>query len=227
MIITNDFEVGAPLDRAWPVLLDIPRVARCLPGAQLESSDGAVHRGRMSAKIGPISATYAGTATVLEIDDDAHVVVMGLEAREARGQGNANAVLTMRLAGGDDSTRISVETDLKMTGAHAQFGRGILQSVAGAMITTFAANLEAEISGAGRDAAPAEDAPAAQAAPAPAAGGAPLDVASLLPALPIPALGRTAVVAVAGLAVGLLLGRRKRSGVTVHLHFHPTSVTKP
>lgn len=82
MIITNDFEVGAPLDRAWPVLLDIPRVARCLPGAQLESSDGAVHRGRMSAKIGPISATYAGTATVLEIDDDAHVVVMRLEARE-------------------------------------------------------------------------------------------------------------------------------------------------
>lgn len=240
MILTHEFDVQAPVADTWPVVTDIPRVARCLPGAELESSEGALHRGRLSAKVGPISATYAGTATVLESDDDTHTVVLQLEAREARGQGMARAVLTIRLTDVSDGTHIAVETDLQMTGAHAQFGRGILQSVAGKMIDTFAANLGAEIAAdteetlapskeAGEPTVPSEA--KAVATTSSSDGSTAFDFASMLP-VPSPLeLVRASGLLLAGVAFGTLWrsrhfgrGAATRSdtgGTTVHIHLGP------
>ena len=227
MILTHEFEVAAPVEKAWPVLTDIPRVARCLPGAALESSDGDLHRGSMTAKIGPITATYSGTAAVQETDEDTRTVVMHLEAREARGQGMASAVITNRLEARGNRTLVTVETDLKMSGAHAQFGRGILQSVAGSMIKQFAGNLEAEIA---REGSPTDTAAdrggdaAAQAATHPAAAAhpsaavAPLDVRSLLPGLVTP---RTVLLSAGALGLALFLRRRPQlRRIELHLHLY-------
>jgi uncharacterized protein len=222
--LVNEFEVAAPLAAAWPVLTDIPRVARCLPGATVESSEGDTHRGRMTVKIGPITATYGGSAIVQETDEDSHTVVMALEARETRGQGMASATITNRLEPHGDRTKVTVETELRMTGAHAQFGRGILQSVAGSMVKQFAANLEAEIHGGGGQAATAT--PPAGAAwttpgtgePVRATAAAPaMDVTSLLPGLITPKVALSAL----GL-VGLLLMLRRRPARSgeIHIYLH-------
>ena len=231
MILTNEFEVAAPVDKAWPVLTDIPRVTRCLPGAVLESSDGDLYRGSMTARIGPITATYAGTAAVQETDEDTRTVVMHLEAREARGQGIASAVITNRLEARGARTLVTVETDLKMSGAHAQFGRGILQSVAGSMIKQFAGNLEAEIArgetaaeAGSHSAAPTHSESTSTHASPPLAAAAALDVASLLPGLITP---RTVLMSAGVIGLAFVLRRSARPRrIEFHVHIYsPTGVS--
>jgi carbon monoxide dehydrogenase subunit G len=169
MKLENQFVVDAPVDRTWATLLDIRRVAQCLPGAELESdgSDG-VYRGSMSVKLGPMSLSYKGTARMAEVEEDAHSATIEVKAKELKGQGTASARIRNRLGPGPDgATEVKVETDLNITGRPAQFGRGIMEDVAGKMLEDFAKRLEGEVLG-GSGAAANGTGGAATAQPSPA-----------------------------------------------------------
>jgi carbon monoxide dehydrogenase subunit G len=146
MKLENTFIVPVSVAETWRVLLDVERIAPCVPGASLESRDGDSYRGRVKVKLGPIGLTYGGTVTFVSTDEEAGVAVLEAKGREARGGGTARAMVTCRLsASGDSATEVLVETDLAITGKPAQFGRGTLNEVAGSLIGTFAANLAEEI----------------------------------------------------------------------------------
>ncbi|HEX4805786.1 MAG TPA: SRPBCC family protein [Conexibacter sp.] len=173
MKITNEFTVAAPLEETWRTLLDIQRVASCLPGASVEPSDEAgVFKGRMRVKLGAVTTDYSGVARIRELDEDARVAVFDVRGKELRGQGTASAAITNRLSEEGGRTRVAVETDLAITGRPAQFGRGLMADVAGKILEEFAKRLEREItSPAASAAAPSNGgAPAAAAASAPATG---------------------------------------------------------
>jgi uncharacterized protein len=164
MKLENEFTVPAPVDRAWQVLLDLERVAPCLPGAAIDGREGDAHTGTMTVKIGPITARYKGTVKIEESDEQAHRAVMRAQARDARGQGTAAATITSTMEAVDDGTRVRVETDMRITGPAAQFGRGVMQDVSAKMMGRFAdclAGLMGEDGAPATGAAPAEEAPAA------------------------------------------------------------------
>jgi carbon monoxide dehydrogenase subunit G len=142
--LDNEFVVAAPLDRTWSTLLDLDRVAGCLPGASLEPSAGdGVYRGGMKVKLGPMVVSYDGVARLVDIDEDDHTSTLEVQGRETKGQGTAAATIRNRLEdAGDGRTRVRVETELQVTGRQAQFGRGIMEDVAGRMLREFAGRLE-------------------------------------------------------------------------------------
>jgi carbon monoxide dehydrogenase subunit G len=166
MKLENEFTVPAPVERAWDVLLDLRRVAPCLPGAAIEGSDGDEHRGTMTIKIGPITARYKGTVRIEESDAEARRAVMRAQASDQKGQGTAAATITSTMEAVAEGTRVRVVTDMRVTGPAAQFGRGVMQDVSKKMMGRFAECLAAEI-------AHGEAAGAASAAAAPTAGEAP------------------------------------------------------
>ncbi|MFL5841660.1 MAG: SRPBCC family protein [Thermoleophilaceae bacterium] len=147
MKLQNDFLVDAPLDETWATLLDIQRVAECLPGATLESDGGdGVYRGSMQVRLGPMTLAYKGTARMAEVEEDAHSATIEVKAKELKGQGTAAARIRNRLEpGSGGATHVTVETDLNITGRPAQFGRGIMEDVAGKMLDDFAKRLESEV----------------------------------------------------------------------------------
>ena len=145
MELTNDFEVAVPVDQAWSVLTDIEQIAPCMPGAQLQEVEGDEYRGTVKVKVGPITAQYKGKATFQEKDDENHVAVLKADGRDTRGQGNANAVITARLEEAGDGTKVSVHTDLTVTGKVAQFGRGVMADVSAKLLDQFVENLETTV----------------------------------------------------------------------------------
>jgi uncharacterized protein len=145
MELTNDFTVEVPVDEAWEVLTDLQRIAPCMPGAELRDVEGEDYHGVVKVKVGPITAEYKGKVTFLERDDGAHRAVLRAQGREVRGQGHANATITATLAEVDDSTRVSVVTDLNITGKVAQLGRGVLADVSSKLMSEFADSLEASL----------------------------------------------------------------------------------
>ncbi len=147
MNLENDFAVDAPIERTWETLLDVARVARCLPGATLESEakDG-VYRGNMQVKLGPMTMRYEGTAHFTEIDELNRTTKIVVKSKEGKGQGIADATIHSRLERvHPEATRVTVQTDLRVTGRAAQFGRGIMEDVASRMMSDFAEQLEQEI----------------------------------------------------------------------------------
>ena len=165
MKLENEFTVPAPVEQAWEVLLDVERVAPCLPGAALTGSEGDEHQGTMTIKIGPITTRYQGTVRIEEADESARRAVMRAQARDSRGQGTAAATITSTMEAVEGGTRVRVETDMRVTGPAAQFGRGVMQDVSAKLMSRFADCLAEQMSG-----GPAEPAPApAEPAPAPAA----------------------------------------------------------
>ncbi len=168
MELTNEFRVSIPVEECWGVLTDVERIAPCMPGAELREVDGEEYRGVVKVKVGPVTAQYKGTAHFVEKDDEGHRAILRAEGRETRGQGNANATITASLEpDGDEATRVSVVTDLAVSGKVAQFGRGVLADVSAKLLTQFVDCLEATILGRG---SPAEGSPAEQdPAPAPVA----------------------------------------------------------
>jgi uncharacterized protein len=149
MKLRNEVVVAAPLEETWRTLLDVPRVARALPGASIES-DGVegIYRGTMRVKLGPVTTEYTGAATLEDADEDERVATFRVQGREARGQGTATATITNRLVSEvEGATRVIVETELAITGRAAQFGRGILEDVSGRLLDEFASRLEAEVLG--------------------------------------------------------------------------------
>jgi hypothetical protein len=166
MELNDSFEVAHPIGAVWGVITDVERIAPCLPGAQITGSDGDVHEGLVKVKVGPITSQYKGKASFTERDDDAYRLVMSASGRDTRGAGNASAEITVALeAVTETSTRVSVHTDLTITGKVAQFGRGVLADVSRKLMGQFADNL-AELVAA--DVAP--EAPAAPDAEAEAGG---------------------------------------------------------
>jgi carbon monoxide dehydrogenase subunit G len=147
MKLTHDFLVRLPVDEAWSVLTDLERIAPCMPGVRLDSADGDVFGGRLTVKVGPITADYAGTARFAERDVEAWTVVVRAEGRETKGKGNAAATVTMELAPEAAGTRVAVATDLAISGRLAQFGRGVLGEVSNRLLDQFVQALEREVAG--------------------------------------------------------------------------------
>ena len=166
MELTNEFVVPVKVDEAWGLLTDVERIAPCMPGAELQEIDGEEYRGIVKVKVGPITAQYKGKATFIEKDDGAHRAVLRAEGRDTRGQGNANATITATLVAEGDGTKVTVVTDLAITGRAAQFGRGVMADVSTKLLGQFVSCLEKNVLGAGAAAPAASTAPAAEEAPA-------------------------------------------------------------
>ena len=141
MELEHSFTVPVPEERAWEVLMDVNRVAPCMPGASLDSVEGDDIKGRIKVKVGPIAMTYAGTAHFTERDEQNHVIVLEASGKETRGAGTASASIRSTLQGQGDQTHVIVNTTLNVTGRPAQFGRGVMAEVGGKLIGIFASNL--------------------------------------------------------------------------------------
>ena len=142
MDLNNTFEVTRPIEEAWAVLTDLERIAPCLPGAQLTEVEGDDYRGFVKVKVGPITAQFKGTANFVERNDQDHKAVLSGKGRDTRGAGNASALITAKLEAVSDSiTRVNVDTDMKITGKFAQFGRGVMADVSANLMDQFAQNL--------------------------------------------------------------------------------------
>jgi uncharacterized protein len=173
--IEDQFRVDVPIDEAWKVLLDLERIAPCLPGAQLTEVEGDEYRGTVKIKVGPITAQYKGVAKIVEADEANHKVVLQAEGRDTRGQGNASAAVVATLVEEGTGTVVKIDTDLNITGKVAQFGRGVMADVSGKLLGQFADNLKKDVLS-GSQSSPSEaptvaDAPA-EAGTAPTDGGA-------------------------------------------------------
>ena len=145
MQLENSFTVPVPVDEAWRVLLDIERIAPCMPGAALDSVDGDDFTGRVKVKLGPINLTYQGKASFVEKDEAAHRAVIDARGKDQRGNGTAAAEVTATLAAEGSITRVDVLTDLNITGRPAQFGRGVMTDVGNKLLGQFADKLAAQL----------------------------------------------------------------------------------
>jgi carbon monoxide dehydrogenase subunit G len=154
------------VEQAWSVLLDVERVAPCLPGAALDGGDGTAFSGTMTIKLGPVTSRYGGTVRIEQADEGARRAVLQAQARDARGGGTASAMITTQLEPDGDGTRVTVATDMQISGPAAQFGRGVMQDVSAKLMRQFADCLAEEI---GDGAAPVAAGAAAGQVAAPAA----------------------------------------------------------
>ena len=164
MEMDHSFTVPVSPDRAWEVLLDVERIAPCMPGATVDEFDGEVVTGRIKVKVGPVSLTYRGTAKFTERDADAKVIVLDASGKETRGAGTASATVraTLEPESGGAATKATMHTTMNVTGRPAQFGRGVMVEVGGKLVEQFAQNLRQLIADGGT-AAPAEAGAAAEA----------------------------------------------------------------
>jgi hypothetical protein len=208
MKLQNEFTVSVPIERAWETLLDIETVAGFLPGAKIEpAGEDGVFRGSMKVKVGPMTINYEGTARLAAVDEQARTADIEVRAKEAKGQGTAAAVIRNQLFEEAGGTRVAAETDLQVTGRQAQFGRGIMQDVAGRMLGDFARRFEEHLTapqGAAGGAA-ASDAPPPAAEPEEA-----LDLGSVMTQMPVVRYG--APVAAGVVLVAALVGMKRARG---------------
>src|SRR3954447_15726412 len=190
MKLEHDFTVPAPVDEAWKVLLDVERVAPCMPGATLLTVDGDEFTGTVKVKVGPIQVTYKGQAKFASLDEPTHRAVIEASGKEARGSGTAAATVTAVLVdAGGSTTNVKVETELDVTGKPAQFGRGVMAEVAAKLIGQFSACLADELASPAGPPAPAEERAATETAvPTPEPAAAPAKAAEpAKPAAPVKA----------------------------------------
>src|SRR3954468_2593010 len=142
MQFENTFEVDAPIDRVYETMLDVERVAPNVPGAEvLEQTGDNAYKVGIKVKLGPMTMNYRGDLEIAERDDAAHQAVMKIKAREARGQGTADAEARMKLDGDEHHTRAQMTTDVRLSGRAAAMSRGIVQDVSAKLVQTFADNL--------------------------------------------------------------------------------------
>jgi len=164
MLITNDFEVAKPVAAVWDFFADIPRVATCLPGAELTENLGDdKYGGKVAVRMGPVRMQFAGTAEITERDETAKRIVVHAAGAEERGRGQASMIVSATLSAAGGGTKVAVSQDLQLAGAAAQYGRGMIADVTSVLMRDFAANLARQISA-------AERGETAQAAAAPAGG---------------------------------------------------------
>jgi uncharacterized protein len=158
MEFVNEFTVPTDIDTTWKTLIDLEKVAPCLPGATLEEVDGDVYTGRVKVKVGPITVSYRGTAELVDVDEDAKTARIDAKGKETRGAGTANADVSAKLTETDAGTVVHVVTDRTVTGKPAQFGRGVMGEVGTKIIDQFSERLE-ELVLSDDDAASGDDAP--------------------------------------------------------------------
>ena len=145
MEIENSFTVDAPIEEAWALLTDIPEIAPCLPGAKLDGESEGVYSGSVKVKVGPVTAEYKGTAEFVERDDAGYKAVISGKGRDSRGAGNAQALITAQMTAVGAQTTVDINTDLKISGKVAQFGRGVMQDVSEKLLGQFAECLAAKL----------------------------------------------------------------------------------
>ncbi len=175
MELDHSFTVPVPPDQAWDVLLDVQKIAPCMPGAQVDSVEGDDVTGRMKVKVGPVSLTYKGMASFKDRDAAERSILVEASGKEMRGAGTASATVRAALSpengSGDESTLVTMHTTLNVTGRPAQFGRGVIAEVGSRLIDKFADNLAQQLGGGAAAEAPVASV-AALAASAPAAAAA-------------------------------------------------------
>lgn len=185
MEMDHGFEVALPPDRAWATLMDVERIAPCMPGAELtEVVDGRRFRGRVSARLGPVALTFDGEAEFEEVDEEARRATVSARGSDAKGRGGAQARIAFALSPSGGGSRVDIHTDLQLSGSVAQYGRGVgmVQDLAGRIIGQFADNLAAAVAADGAAPAPdapGPDAPGPDAPAAPPAPAAPVDVGGM------------------------------------------------
>jgi carbon monoxide dehydrogenase subunit G len=222
--LDNSFTVPVPPEQAWDVLLDVERIAPCMPGASVTSVEGDQIEGQVKVKLGPLSLTYKGTAKFTDKDQPNHKIAIEATGKETRGAGTASANVQATLTPGDaaGSTLVAIHTSLNVTGRPAQFGRSLLPEVSGKLIAQFASNLEAMITA---DSAPAEvadtpeeagtaDDSSGEAAPVAAKPAAPAmkqeESLNAFKFVVVPVLKRVIPVAAVGAAIAVVIRRLTR-----------------
>ncbi|MGA8612515.1 MAG: SRPBCC family protein [Xanthobacteraceae bacterium] len=227
MEFDNSFDVPMPPAQAWSVLMDIPRIAPCMPGAELtEIVDPQNFGGKISVRLGPVALAFAGRVQIDSIDETNHSARVKAQGNDAKGRGSANATAAFRIEPAGAGSKVLIHTDLMLSGAVAQYGRGVgmIQATAAQIINQFASNLRAQFGQQAPAPAPAaarpapepvvtapqpEPAPAAQAAPrVPAPPLPPASSAPPPPAKPISGFSLIARVLWQQI-VGLFTGRRQ------------------
>ena len=175
MDLEHSFTIPVPPEQAWQVLLDVERIAPCMPGATVDSVDGDVVTGRIKVKVGPVTMTYAGTARFVERDEQSRTVTLEASGKETRGAGTASATIRSALQDEGGQTKVVVHTTMSVTGRPAQFGRGVMAEVGGRIIEKFATNLAALLASAPAASVPASNGsgPGADASGPGAAAGSP------------------------------------------------------
>jgi carbon monoxide dehydrogenase subunit G len=224
--LDNSFTVPVPPEQAWDVLLDVERIAPCMPGASVTSVDGDQIEGQVKVKLGPLSLSYKGTAKFTDKDQENHKIAIEATGKETRGAGTASAHVQASLTPAEaGSTLVAIHTSLNVTGRPAQFGRSLLPEVSGKLIAQFASNLEALI-GADSPAAEASDTPedtgtadgsSGEAVPVTVKAAAPVmkqeESLNAFKFVVIPVLKRIIPVAAAGAAIAIVIrkltGRKK------------------
>jgi uncharacterized protein len=147
MLIKNEFEVAEPVETVWRFFDNIPQVAACLPGAELTEDLGDDrYKGKVAVRMGPVRLQFAGTADITERDEAAKRVVVHASGADEKGRGQANMVITATLARSSrGTTKVGVVQDLQLSGAAAQYGRGMISDVSAVLMRDFAANMQGRI----------------------------------------------------------------------------------
>lgn len=149
MKIENSFEVPVPIEEAWELLTDIERIAPCMPGAELtETVDETHYKGRMAARLGPVALTFDGSMQLEEVDKEGYQTRVKAVGKDTKGRGGAHAAIVFTLKPAEDTTQVSLQTDLQLSGAVAQYGRAVsvISKLASYLIAQFAKCLEAQLS---------------------------------------------------------------------------------
>jgi len=158
MEFDNSFDVPLPPEQAWPVLMNIQGIAPCMPGAQLtEVVDDKTYKGNIAVRLGPVALTFAGLIKFEEIDNAGHTARVKAQGADAKGRGSAHAEATFRLEPSTAGSKVLVHTNLTLSGAVAQYGRGVgmIQATASTIMNQFANNLKKQLTSPAEDGAPA------------------------------------------------------------------------
>jgi len=146
MLIKNGFEVAEPVEKVWQFFGNIPQVATCLPGTELTETLGDdKYAGRVAVRMGPVRLQFAGTADITDRDEAAKRIVVHATGAEEKGRGQASMTVTATLARAGQGTRVEVSQDLQLSGAAAQYGRGMIADVTSVLMHDFAVNLQDRI----------------------------------------------------------------------------------
>jgi len=149
MILDNEFRVSVPIERAWEVLTDIPLITPCLPGAELTGHEDDEFTGKIKIKVGPVTSHFAGKALLTVRDEQARHVEIQADGRDSKGSGNASAKITADMSEDGEGTKVTIHTDLKISGKVAQFGKGMIAEVSGKLIGQFVDCIENRLLGDG------------------------------------------------------------------------------
>ncbi len=146
MLIKNEFEVAEPVEKVWQFFDNIPQVAACLPGAELTEDLGDdTYKGKVAVRMGPVRLQFAGTADITERDEAAKRVVVHASGADEKGRGQASMVVTATLTRASRGTKVGVTQDLQLSGAAAQYGRGMITDVTAVLMRDFSANMQDRI----------------------------------------------------------------------------------